>query len=100
MQQQFQLIQDETTSVIVNWRKGKTADLLEQVKSNGITYSLMKQLAQYSVNVRNNDMKKLQEAGAVEEIIENVFVIKDTSFYDDNVGLIINNHWLEETLIV
>ena len=98
--QQFQLIQDETTSVIVNWRKGKTADLLEQVKSNGITYSLMKQLAQYSVNVRNNDMKKLREAGAIDEILENVFVIKDTAFYDDNVGLIINNHWLEETLIV
>lgn len=98
--QQFQLIQDETTSVIINWRKGKTAELLEQVKNKGITYSLMKQLAQYSVNVRNNDMKKLREAGVVDEILENVYVIKDTAFYDDNVGLIITNHWLEENLIV
>lgn len=94
----FQLIDDNTTSVIVNWKN--SMDLVERLKKEGVTYSLMKALSQYSVNVRNNDLKKLMDAGAVEEVLEGVYVVSDSKFYDKEIGLVTENHWLEESLII
>lgn len=96
----FQLIDDSTTSVVVNWEKGNVSSLVEHLQSEGFSYSLMKEIAQYSVNVRNNDLKILLEAGVIEEIKEGVLFIRDTDFYDEKIGLITENHWLEESLIV
>ena len=93
----FHLIDENTTSIIVNWKD--SALLVDELCSEGFSYSLMKKLAQYSVNVRDRDLKKLYEAGAVEELLEGVLFIRDTSFYDDNIGLNTENHWLEESLI-
>lgn len=95
---EFQLIDDNTTSVIVNWKN--SMDLVERLKKEGVTYSLMKALSHYSVNVRNNDLKKLTDAGAVEEVLEGVYVVGDPIFYDKEVGLVTENHWIEESLIV
>ena len=46
------------------------------------------------------ERKKLTEAGAVEEVLEGGYVVGDPVFYDKEVGLITDNHWLEESLIV
>ena len=62
--------------------------------------SLMRQLGQYSVNIHQNDLKSLQSAGAIKEIVENIYFIPSESFYDSNVGLKTENHWLEESLII
>ena len=94
----FRLIDDKTTSVIVNWKN--SLELVNRLKTEGVSYVLMKALSQYSVNVRNNDLKKLTEAGAIEEFLEGVYVIMDQGFYDKEVGLVTDNHWLEESLIV
>lgn len=96
----FQLIDDSTTSIVVNWEKGNVPSLVEHLQSGGYSYSLMKELAQYCVNVRNKDLKILLEAGVIEEIKEGVLFIRDTDFYDEKIGLITENHWLEESLIV
>lgn len=96
----FKLIDDNTTSVIVNWKDKNIISLIHQLQTEGFSYSLMKKLAQFSVNVRNNDLKKLEEAGAVEEIIEGVRFIQDSQFYDNGIGLKTDNHWLEEPLII
>jgi CRISPR-associated endonuclease/helicase Cas3 len=95
---EFQLIDDNTTAVIVNWKN--SMDLVERLKKEGVTYSLMKALSHYSVNVRNNDLKKLTDAGAVEEVLEGVYVVGDPIFYNKEIGLVTENHWLEESLIV
>ena len=94
----FHLIDDNTISVIVNWKN--SMELVERLVREGPSYSLMKALSQFSVNVRNGDMKKLVEAGAIEEVLEGIYVIRDQSFYSNEVGLVTDNHWLEESLIV
>jgi len=94
----FRLIDDKTTSVIVNWKN--SLELVNRLKNEGVSYALMKALSQYSVNVRNNDLKRLTDAGAIEEVLEGVYVIYDQGFYDKEVGLVTDNHWLEESLIV
>lgn len=95
---EFKLIDDNTTSVIVNWKN--SMDLVGQLRKEGPNYRLMKALGQFSVNVRDRDMKKLNEMGAVEELFEDIFIISDKGFYDEQVGLVLENHWLEESLIV
>ncbi len=94
----FRLIDDSTTSVIVNWKK--SIDLVKKLKEEGLSYDLSKKIAQYSVNIYQHDLQLLQQAGALEEIWENVFFVYNPSFYNEHVGLVTDNQWIEETFIV
>ena len=89
---EFRMIDDNTTSVVVNWEN--SMQYVEVLKHNGPNYALIKRLSQYSVNVRERDLKLLHDAGAIEEI-NGMLVISDSGFYDEHVGLITTNHWLE-----
>lgn len=95
---QFHLIDDNTKSVIVNWNG--SIKLYQQLVLQGPSYSLMKKLAQYSVNIRERDFKKLQNMGAVEEPFENIYAITNPDFYKEDTGLSLDNQWLEETYII
>lgn len=94
----FRLIDDQTKSVIINWNG--SMDLYGQFLSQGPTYSIMKKLAQYSVNVRERDFKKLQGMGAIEEPFENIYAITKPAFYKADTGLSMDNQWIEETYII
>ena len=95
---QFHLIDDKTKSVIINWNG--SINLYQQLVSQGPSYSLMKKLAQYNVNIRERDFKKLQSMGAIEEPYENIYVITNPDFYKADTGLSFDNQWLEETYII
>lgn len=95
---EFQLIDDATIPVIVNW--GDSMVLVTQLKEKGPSYTLMKALGQYTVSVRHNDFKTLVEAGQIEEVLDGIYVVQDRSQYSDEVGLMTDNRWLEETLII
>ena len=94
----FKLIDDASIPVIVNW--GDSMELIAKLKQEGPSYQLMKKLGQYTVNIRQNDFKTLLQAGQVVEVIERIYVIEDKAQYDDKVGLLTDNHWLEETCII
>lgn len=94
----FHLIDDNTTPVIINWKE--SLELVEQLKAEGPSYRLMKKLSKYSVNVRKGDLKKLAESGTIETLIEGIFVIRDSAQYSKDVGLLSDNHWLEEIHII
>ena len=96
--QQFHLIDDQTTSVIINWNG--SINLYQQLITQGPSYSLMKKLAQYSVNIRERDFKKLQSIGAIDEPFENIYAITNSDFYKADTGLSLDNLWLEETYII
>ena len=95
---QFYLIDDQTTSVIINW--GGSIKLYQQLVSQGPSYTLMKKLAQFSVNIRKRDFQLLLKDGAIEEPVENIYAITNPSFYKEDTGLTTENQWLEETYII
>lgn len=95
---QFHLIDDQTTSVIINWKE--SMDIYEKLLSQGPSYDLMKKLAHYSVNIRKRDFEKLQSMGAIEEPFENIYAVTNPCFYKSDTGLTIDNQWLEETFII
>ena len=51
------------------------------------------------VNLRERDFKKLVKERLLDEVIEGIDVLSDREQYDENTGLVTDNHWLEEILI-
>lgn len=94
----FHLIDDQTIPTLINWNN--SVGLYQQLLLEGPSYQLMKQMAQYSVNIRKRDFDKLKSIGAIEEPFENIFSITSPAFYHDDTGLSIENQWLEETYII
>lgn len=94
----FKLIDDDSYSIIVQYKNSK--ELVEQLNEYGPNYRLMKQLSQYIVNIHKQDFKQLQEAGVLNEIGERMYVLPDSSYYHEDVGLVTDNHWLEEIQIL
>lgn len=95
---EFKLIDDTTIPVIVNWEN--SLSLVERLKSEGPSYTLIKQLSQYSVNLRKRDFDEMLNNGLIDEIITGFYVTNCESQYHNNIGLLTDNHWLEETYIV
>ena len=94
----FRLIEETGKTVVVNM--GDSMELVEQIKNDGISYSLMKQLSQYCVNIHDRDFQKLKSYGAVEEVIEGINVVNDRAQYDEYIGLRLDNHWMNEILTI
>ena len=95
---EFRLIEETGKTVYVNM--DDSLELVERLKSDGITYSLMKELSQYSVNIHERDFLKLWSYGAIEEVIEGIYVVNDRAQYDENIGLRLDNHWMNEILTI
>ena len=94
----FRLIDDASIPVIVNWED--SMELIAKLKQYGPSYQLLKKLGQYTVNIRQNDFKQLLQMGQLVEVPGSIYVVEDQTQYDDKVGLLIGNHWLEETCII
>ena len=95
---EFRLIEEAGNTVYVNM--DDSLELVERLKSDGIIYSLMKQLSQYSVNIHERDFQKLLGYGAIEEVIDGIYVVNDRAQYDENIGLRLDNHWMNEILTI
>lgn len=95
---EFRLIEDGSIPLIVVWKN--SLSLVEQLKQQGPSYTLMKQLSKYSVNVYQSDFKALCQSGAVKEVIEGIFVVDQKAQYDGQLGLLIENQWEDKLLLV
>lgn len=96
--EQFRLIEDETTSIFI--KCDHSNPFIEELRHKGPSYPVLKKLSQYAVSVRQKDFKLLHDAGALEEPFEGIWILSQESLYDDKVGLVAGNQWLEETLIL
>lgn len=94
----FKLIDDDSVNIIVNWEN--SMELIEKVANNGLTYPLIKQLAKYTVGIHRPDFDKLVKYGAIEDIIEGLYILPDKKYYDPDTGLRLDNHWMNEVLTV
>lgn len=94
---QFKLIEENTRTVIVNY--GESYKLMNSWKFGMPSYSLRKKILQYGVNIHERDFNKLMADAAVEEI-NDLYYIPCKKYYCDECGLILENIWLEESLII
>lgn len=96
--EKFKLITDDAISVIVNYKESPI--LINELERDGPSYSLMKKLNQFSVNVRKKDFDEMMKYQLVEEKIKGIYYLTKKEQYDENIGLIINNTWLDEILTI
>lgn len=96
--QEFRLINDNSVNVIVNWENSLT--LVEKLKETGCNYSLMKELAKFTVCVHESEIKTLNKYGSIDEVLEGIYILPDRAQYDVNTGLSLENHWMEEILMI
>lgn len=94
----FRLIDDDGINVIVNWEN--SMELVDKLKESGYTYTLMKKLSRFTVGIHRSDFNQLISYGAVEEILEGIYVLVDKAQYDEKTGLRIGDHWMEEILMI
>lgn len=95
---EFQLIEDGCIPLIVDWEKSH--ELVGQLRNEGASYSLMKQLSKYMVNVYKSDFMALKEIGVIEEVCESIFVVNQKNQYDKKLGLLIENQWEDKLLLI
>lgn len=93
----FRLIDDKGRSLIV-WYEEST-ELIDLLKRKGPESWLMRKLQCFSVNIREADFIQLAKEGRIEKYHE-VWVQADPDLYHTKVGLVRDNHWLNEIFIV
>lgn len=94
----FKLIDDTTVSVVVNYED--SMELIESLKSDGPSPALLRRLNNYGVGIPQNIFKALRDEALAEEVVDGVWVIPDRAQYDEQLGLLTDNHWLDEIAII
>ncbi len=94
----FQLIENGSCTVVVCWKD--SLELVRQLLENGPSYALMKQLGKYTVNIHKPVLDKLCAMGVVCEKMKGLFVVEYQQQYDSHTGLLTDNNWANEVLVL
>ena len=81
----FRLIESPTVSVYIPLDKAKA--LISQLQSGIYSRSLFRRLGQYAVPVYPEHLQKLVNAGAVQKIDDDLWVLADLRCYNEHTGL-------------
>ena len=95
---QFKLIDDNTVSVIVNYEDSMR--LVNNLQTEGYSRRIIKELSQYSVNIRQRDFNNLYNDGLITEIDNKFYVLESSLQYDKYIGIKTENQIINETFIV
>ena len=90
--QNFKLIEENTSTVFISIEE-EAEELLQQMKYQGYTKAGMRKAGQYCVQLYENDIEKLQGAGMlrpVSEDIEDFFELANKKQYTQEMGLDLN----------
>lgn len=94
----FQLIDSKGYSVVVNY--GNASELVRRLERGESSRALFRKLNRYAVNLNKPDFEALLAAGMITCTSFGFYYLTDAEQYDNKVGLMLNNHWLDETLIL
>lgn len=81
----FHLIDSSTSTIYIPLEKG--ADLIEQYRQGMRSRQLFRELGQYSVSVYEQHLSKLLQAGDVEQLDDESYLLINPSLYDEKTGL-------------
>ncbi len=94
----FQMIDDNSLTVYVPYSEEGEA-LTEQLRNGEYSANLMRKLQRYSVTVPIGRHDDIERMGAL-KLSDYIYVLPDCSNYDDNTGLVFENKWLDDDLIL
>lgn len=94
----FRLIDDESVDIIVPYKDGER--LAEQLRAEGPSRHLMRQVRPYTVSVRRRLLERLVEQRIVVRLRDDILALASPSQYDALTGLLTENVELEELMMV
>lgn len=83
--QNFRLIENSMKTIYIPL--DGTSELLEQIAEGKAGRNTFRKLGQFGVNVHEDHFRRLWETGCLEEISEEVFVLRDMNQYKEDTGL-------------
>lgn len=98
IEERFRLINEDGINIIINFEDSES--LVNQLKEEGPSRKLSRELGKYSVNVPRSLFKKLAAGGLIEEPYKGFYYIPFREQYDDQTGLKVDNDFLEQTFII
>ena len=93
----FRLIDSKGYSVVVHY--GESDVLMNRLKKGDCESSLFRRLNRYVVQLNERDFKAFLAVGMIEQV-QGFFYLSDSTQYHPRVGLKLDNHWINETLIL
>ncbi|MDO4320141.1 MAG: CRISPR-associated helicase Cas3' [Bacteroidales bacterium] len=94
----FRLIDDKGVAVIVNY--GRAPGLVAELRHYGPSRSLSRKLGRHCVTIQRHVLADLANAGLVEQPADGFYYIPLESQYNKVTGLLTDNQFLEETLMI
>lgn len=87
--ERYRFIRDETRMLIVGWDE-TGAELIEQLKKSHafVPREILRQLQQYSIQLREHEFGKLMQTGAI-ELINDHHVLAHDHLYDARLGMVL-----------
>lgn len=88
----FKMIENDTKTVFIPV-EAEAKDLLQQLKYQGFTKAGMRKAGQYSVTLYNDVIEKMEAAGMIEPVAENIndfYELKNKERYSEEFGLDLN----------
>lgn len=95
---EFKLIEEDSINVVVCWEN--SMDIIQQILNNGPSYSLMRKLSKYTVNIYKSDFKALADMGVISEKKEELYIVDYKQQYNEHIGLRTDNNWANENIII
>lgn len=81
----FRIIEESTVTVYIPQGEGK--ELTDQLRTGWRSRSLFRKLGQYGVPVYPDHLHRLEQAGAVQQLDTDLWVLEDLHCYHDKTGL-------------
>lgn len=83
--EKFHLIKEQSKTVYIPLDAG--AELIDQLRAGWRSKTLFRKLGQYGVPVYPDHLRRLESAGAVQQLDDGIWVLADLRCYDDKMGL-------------
>ena len=81
----FKLIEEGSTPLVIPCEENE--DALERARDGAFSRGDWRTLSRYSVSLYSSDIRALDDAGAIESLTSDTYVLLDKEFYRDDVGL-------------
>lgn len=94
----FHMIDDNTLTVYVPYSE-EGERLKEELRQGEYTAQLMRKLQRFSVNVPISKRDDIERMGVL-KLSDYTYVLPDCSNYDNSTGLVFENKWLDDDLII
>lgn len=86
---QFRFIETVTKPILID-KEPEAQNLIQRLKNGEYNQKIVREIGQYCVNVYEKDFQELLQAGLLNEIIPDLYILNHSEIYSEEEGLVIH----------